>query len=309
MILTENGTVTETKTLTYNIIDENTSLSLEGTASNVIRTSDTITNLSGTATTFKDTSHTIDIEVNETTDNQGTFKDKDDVTNDDNVGSVAGFDSIIYGNNLDLGTWHFEGTNHTTNPYLNGTEFHTVTRRFQFRPDSTFIGNLRAGEVRYSTLTVKTLNGTDTISSQTFTIAIYRSDLNPNFKISIANSTINEGETAMFTITADRNPGTSPVTIHYIPTNTVGSFLSGTSDSSTSKPVIFQSQGSNTWTGTLEVETNNNSGDETHGVITVVLDESTTTYTTATAPDNTASVSITDLSTPTISIAARPKHC
>ena len=305
VILTENGTVTETKTLTYNIIDENTSLSLDGTASNVIRTSDTITNLSGTATTFKDTSHNIDIEVNETTDNQGTFKDKDDVTNDDTVGDVAGFDSIIYGNNLDLGTWHFEGTNHTTNPYLNGTEFHTVTRRFQFRPDSTFIGNLRAGEVRYSTLTVKTLNGTDTISSQTFTIAIYRSDL-PNFKISIANSTINEGETAEFTITADRNPGTSPVTIHYIPTNTVGSFLSGTSDSSTSKPVIFQSQGSNTWTGTLEVETNNNSGDETHGVITVVLDESTTTYTTATAPDNTASVSITDLSTPTISIAAAP---
>ena len=70
--------------------------------------------------------------------------------------------------------------------------------------------------------------------------------------------------------------------------------------------MTFQSQGSNTWTGTLEVETSNNSGDETHGVVTVVLDESTTTYTTATAPDNTASVSITDRNTPTISIAAAP---
>ncbi len=314
VILTENGTVTETKTLTYNIIDENTSLSLEGNASNVIRTSDTITNLSGTATTFKDTSHTIDIEVNETTDNQGTFKDKDDVTNDDTVGSVAGFDSIIYGNNLDLGTWHFEGTNHTTNPYLNGTEFHTVTRRFQFRPDSTFIGNLGAGEVRYSTLTVKTLNGTDTISSQTFTIAIYRSDL-PNFKISIANSTINEGDTAIFTITADKNPGSTPVNVNYIPSDTVGEFLRVSDGASgtprPNSPVTFQPQGNNTWTGTLPVRMrNNNNMDETHGIVTVVLNESTTTYTTATAPDNTASVSITDRNTPTISIAAPlPRHC
>ena len=305
VVLTENGTVTETKTLTYNIVDENTSLSLDGTASNVIRTSDTITNLSGTATTFKDTTHTFAIEVNETTDNQGTTKSN--VTNDDTVGSVAGFDSKVYGNNLDLGTWYFEETDHTTSAYLNGTEFHTVTRRFQFRPNSTFIGNLNAGEVRYSTLTVKTLSGSDTISSQTFTIAIYRSDL-PNFKISIANSTINEGENAEFTITADKAPPNS-VTISYTPTNTVGNFLSGTADSPRQATLtnFTKTSGVDEWTDTFTVAMRaNNNTDETHGIVTVALNPSTTIYTTATAPDNSATVSITDLSTPSISIAAAP---
>ena len=318
VIITENGQVTETKTLTYSVVGSGVEFALEANESNVIRTptgssaSSVDDSITGTVNIFKNATHTYSIEASQTTTNTADSYTVGAV--DDNINTVGGFDSKTYGSDLTLGSWYVEERSGLTpTDYQADSNYHTITPKINFKPDATAIYELEEGEVRYSTLKIDIKGGSDsatasTFSSNTITVSIYRSDL-PNFKISIVNNTINEGQHAEFTITADRNPGSS-TTINYIPTNTIGDFLrvsDGASGSTRSTSVNFTAQNNNTWTAPLTVNMrNNNNTDDPHGKVTVLLNPSTTNYTTASAPDNTASVSITDLTTPTISIARAP---
>ena len=319
VIITENGQVTETKTLTYSVVGSGVNFTLDANESNVIRTpagssaSSVDDSITGTANIFKNATHTYSIEASQTTTNAADSYTVGAV--DDNINQDGGFDSKTYGSDLTLGSWYVEESSGLTpTDYQADSNYHTITPKINFKPNGAAIYALEEDAVRFSTLKIDIKGGSDpatapTFSSNTITVAIYRSDL-PNFKISIVNSTINEGQNAEFTITADQNPGSS-ATINYTPTNTVGDFLrvsDGASGSSRSASVNFTAQNNNTWTAPLTVNMrNNNNTDDTHGKVTVLLDPSTTNYTTATAPDNTASVSITDLITPTITIAQAPE--
>ena len=131
------------------------------------------------------------------------------------------------------------------------------------------------------------------------------------------------GVTAQFKITADKDPGSAPITVNYVPTNTIGNYLEESNDQdgnsrmsgvSRSVDVLFeQTPGQNEWTGTFDVAMRNiDNIDAAHGMVTVVLDPITgpvtsATYTTALAPDNTAkTVIIHDQDTPIISITPAP---
>ena len=230
----------------------------------------------------------------------------------------AGFEAKVYGTQASFyGKWYFEVTDVSPTNYGTSTGFHTVMRNFRFEPNASQINQLQPpGEVRKSTLTVKLMRGSEVISTERFTVVIYRAD-KPNFTIANA-SAVNEGDSAQFTITADRDPGSSPVTINFTPSNTNGEYLKITDSNGTSQPsgrsrtddVMFSPSGA-VWTGTLPIETVANTNDQENGLITVVLDEVTSSltsldYTTSPAPDNSATVAVNDLSKPEISIAPAP---
>ena len=249
-------------TLTYTISGDTLSLSLDANISNVIRDPDgtaTFTDIDGTVTAFKKETDTFDISVRQTTNNDGTFGLDGDPSTTTNMD--AGFDSKVYGTQASFyGKWYFEATDATSTDYGTSSGFHTVTRNFQFEPNASQINQLLPGEVRKSTLTVELLRGTDVILTETYSIAIYRAD-KPNLTIANA-SAVNEGTTAQYTITADRDPGSSPVTIKFTPSNTIGTNLKTTDSNNMSQPsgesrtddVTFSPSGA-VWTGSLPVET------------------------------------------------------
>ena len=302
-------------TLSYIIEGEDVSISLASN-SNVIRATSsttTIPDINLTMTAHKKPGDTYSFEFLEFQNDTSSSRLRDIASETSN--SAVGFMADVYGENFVYGNWYFENTGTTTTDYGTNTGFQTDSRRLVYRPKTNDIKQLDDGSVRELRVTINLQRGSNTISSTTYTIVIYKADL-PNFTISDATA-IDEGGTAQFTITADRNPGSS-VTINYTPTNTTGSYLKTTDDSGTSQPsgdsrstsVNFgPAQGSTTeWTGTLEVETVANDNDEPPRTITVVLDPVTgsiasAAYTAALAPDNSATVTINDLSKPEISIA------
>ena len=274
----------------------------------------TFADINGTANAFKNTTDRFSIEVMETTTNQAEPTTTGAVSSATNMD--AGFESKEYGTNLTLGTWYFEESDGSSTSDQVDANFHIETRQFKFKPNATNIRNLSAGSVRYSTITIATTSGSNTTNMETMTIAIYRAEL-PNFTISVVNSSINEGDSARFKITADKDPGTSPITISITPTNTAGNYLEESNDSngnsrmsgdSRSVPVTFtQTPGQNEWTSTFDIAMRNiDNKDADHGLVTVVLDPITGSITSATyttTPDNSASVQIVDQDVPKISIA------
>ena len=306
----------EVDSLSYIMSGNNLTLSLDANNSSVIKAPDSATtfaDISGTATAFKKAVDGFNIEVMETTTNQAQPTTTGAVSSATNTD--AGFESKEYGTNLTLGTWYFEESDSSSTPDQIDANFHIETRQFKFKPNTTNIRNLVAGSVRYSTITISTTSGSNTIDTKTLAIAIYRTDL-PNFSISVVNSTINEGDSAQFKITADKNPGSSPVTINITPTNTAGNYLEESNDSngnsrmsgdSRSVPITFsQTPGQNEWTSTFDIAMRNiDNIDADHGWVTVILDPITgpvTSSTYTTSPDNSAKVQIIDQDVPKISI-------
>ena len=309
-------------TLSYIIEGEDVSISLNPNNSNVIRATSsttTIPDINLTMTAHKKPGDTYSFEFLEFQNDTSSSRLRDIASETSN--SALGFMADVYGENFVFGNWYFENTGTTTTDYGTNTGFQIDSRRLVYRPNTNDIKQQLNvdGSVRELRVTINLQRGSNTISSTTYTIVIYKADL-PNFTISDATA-IDEGGTAQFTITADRDPGSSPVTISYTPTNTTGNHLKTTDDSGTpqpskqsgrsrSTPVTFSpAQGSTTeWTATLEVETVANDNDEPPRTITVVLDPVTGSiasagYTAALAPDNSATVTINDLSKPEISIA------
>ena len=310
------GSAPETKALTYTIVDESLALALDqGSSSEVIVRSDnaTISDISGTATTLKRTTDTFSVQVTETIPSQSPTTGTASTTVDT---TTAGFDAKQYGSNLTLGSWYFaeDDTDVTTDPA--NSNFHTVSRRFVFKPNSTNINALQSGDTRTLTLTIKTMRGTDTINTETLTVTI-RKSTKPNFTIIAVFGTINEGGTATFEVSSDLDPGSTPIDLNYIAFekdfDTTAKYLpDGIHNVSQPVRLTFTNPpgGDNLWTDTFTVVMKTADDNDTKpGEITVTLQPvaSNLAYTVATAPNNSTKVTVNDLTTPTITIADAPR--
>ena len=230
--------------------------------------------------------------------------------------TTAGFDAKQYGSNLTLGSWYFaeDDTDVTADPA--NSNFHTVSRRFVFKPNSTNINALQSGDTRTLTLTIKTMRGTDTINTETLTVTI-RKSTKPNFTITAVSGTINEGGTATFEVSSDLDPGSTPIDLNYIAFekdfDTTAKYLpDGIHNVSQPVRLTFTNPpgGDNLWTDTFTVAMKTADDNDTKpGEITVTLQPvaANLAYTVATAPNNSAKVTVNDLTTPTITIADAPR--
>ena len=136
-------------------------------------------------TATKQSGDTFEIEVEETNTNAGA------VTAGMNGAAVdtsfTDFTSKQYGTNLTLGKWYFEESDATTTEIPGHTESSIVTRNFRFVPDDSAIGGLTGGEVRYSTITVKVMRSSNVVSTESYTVSIYKAD-KPVFTISAVDT-------------------------------------------------------------------------------------------------------------------------
>ena len=161
--------------------------------------------------------------------------------------------------------------------------------------DDTDIGE-RTGQIEVTILdddaTEKTyLVATD--GTQSARATILDNDA-PELKITAGDPvTEGDGNTANFTITS-QVPVTS-LTINYTPEST--NFIESGSGQPISTPNPIDFSGVGPYTATLPITVHNDGNAESDGTISVTLNEETvpaTTYTVASAPDNSASVNVTD---------------
>ena len=221
-IITSNSNEIEKDILTYQVIDYGTTFALTTSGSNEITVDSGTTtygDVAGTATIFKGTAHTLSIETKETTSNQDTPTTPG--TDSANTNSDAVFTSKKYGENLSLGSWYVEevaGLTPVADPA--DSNFHTIMPRFLFRPDSTALLNLEINSIRKSTLTIKIVDGQDTIVTEEITVTITRGSpiVLPVFSIEVVTNIVGEGGTAQFKIVSDRDPGAGTFTVDYTPT-------------------------------------------------------------------------------------------
>ena len=324
VIITESGQSPETvETLTYTITGDKLEIALADGSSTVIKASDgrsAYSDIGATTTAFKSKTDRFQIATNETTTNSQT---PTRTGTDINTGITTPFQSKTYGNNLTYGAWYFEATDQTTTDYQADTTFHTATRRILFRPNVTNINELEIGDVRYSSIKVTTKRGSTDISTQTFTVAIFRTN-KPTFSIEAVNSTANEGGSAMFRVSSDIDPGDILYTVYYKPVNDTGTDASGNEYGNflhADDPVsgetreaglrFDESQSGDMWTQTFAVRMKAvDEDDEAHGAVTVTLNsftlDSTSPYTTAIAPKDSATVTVYDQTFPIISIENAP---
>ena len=310
------GSAPETKALTYTIVGDSLELALnQGSSSEIVVRTDnaTIPDISGTATAFKEENDTFSVAVTETIPGQNPTPGNEPTEVDT---TTLGYDSKQYGSNFSLGSWYFaeDDTNETADPA--NSNFHTVSRNFVFKPNSANINALQSGDTRTLTLTIKTMRGTDTINTETLTITI-RKSTKPNFTITAVTGTINEGGTATFEVSSDLDPGSSQIDLNYIAFekdfDTTAKYLpDGVHNVSQPLPLNFTNPpgGDNVWTDTFTVAMKTADDNDTKpGEITVTLQPvaANLAYTVATAPNNSAKVTVNDLTTPEITIADAPR--
>ena len=263
--------------------------------------------MDGTVTVTRQSGDTIVAEVKETNDNAGA-EDPGNGPLDDS--SFTDFNNAkVYGTDLMLGKWYFEDSDATTTNIPGHTERSIVTRNFKFVPDNSAIGNLTDGEVRYSTITVKVMRSSNVISTESYTVSIYKAE-KPVFRIFATDNSksINEGGTITLNVVADADPGTTAVPIKYVPTNSKGLFLTtGDHNAEKDDSVTFTpDSGSSppTWSGTFDFDLrNDNENDETDGIIVIKLKEPDASISSAnyvTDPNNVAIVEVKDLTVPRI---------
>ena len=300
----ETSITDETDTISLIITSEGINFTLDDNNSNIIKTtgsSPSIDDIDGTVTVTKQPADTFEIEVKETNNNAG------DETLGMNGASVdasfTDFDSKVYGTNLMLGKWYFEESDATPINIPGQTTETIVNHNFRFVPDDSVIGGLTAGDVRFSTITVKVMRSSNAISTESYTVAIYKAD-KPLYTISAVDTSVNEGESVTLKVTTDVDPTaiTNP-SVKYTPKNTIGSFL--TAETSVTEPLTFVADsGSSTWSDEFELQLrDDNSKDETDGIITIKLDAPNSSISSAnyvTDPSNVAIVEVKDLTVPVI---------
>ena len=305
-----SGSNAETDTISYIIVGEDIQIALDDNNTNIIDASSatTFSNVDSTLTTSKQSGDTFAIEVKETTDNAGTYS----AVNLTKAGtnSDAGFSADQY--DLNLGKWFFATADTDAVAIPGYSTNSTVSRKLRFDPDDSAITGLSTGEVRYATITVKTMRSTTEINSVTFTVAIYRSD-KPIFTISAVDTAVNEGESVTLKVTTDTDPSSSSFDVKYTPTNVKGSLSTETSITETAVTFTADS-GSNpqTWSKEFEFQLRgNNSVDEENGIVSIKLDRIMDALTNAnidytTDPNNTATISVKDLTVPKITFVDAP---
>ena len=312
------GTESETDILSYFVLgtDSNLTLALDSNSSNQITVVDgtaSLADVTSTATGKKLELDEFDIAVTESTDNSGTLITTTQ-TNSTTTNMTAGFESLEYGTNLSLGSWYFAEDNSTT--FLNETVLESIQRKILFKPNLAAIKALSANETRFSRITVSIKRKAATLTTQQFTVNMTRK-IFPSFSITAVNSTIDEGGTAQFKISSDRNPGTTAITIPYTLTNSTGTYYTIPNDDagnpqtsiSKSASVPFTPDG-NVWSGTFQLSLRAKDNiDEPDGMISVVLTQTdasntATKYVVSTVPsEDRAAVTIKDLTTPVITIS------
>ena len=226
VIITESGQSPEiVETLSYTITGDKLEIALDSDSSTVIKASDGKTSypdIGATATAFKGKNDTFSIVVTETISGQTPTTDSVGTTDT----TTAGYDTNKYDSNLSLGSWYFEATDQPITVYQSDTTFHTATRRILFKPHVSNINNLTIGDVGYSSIKVTTKRGNTDISTQTFRVAIFRTN-KPTFSIEAVSSTANEGGSAMFRVSSDIDPGDTLYTVYYKPVHDTGTDASG----------------------------------------------------------------------------------
>ena len=184
-----------------------------------------------------------------------------------------------------------------------------VSRKITFIPDATAINGLSAGDVRYATITIKTMRNATEVDSETFSVAIYTA-MHPVFSIEAVTDSVNEAGTAQFKATTTSDPGTGSHSAMFTATNIKGSYLK-TADLNTSKPVSLtftadQQQNPTSWTSNtfdLALRADNSTDEENGDNCTVSLDRATgdiSSATFTTDPNSVASVAVKDLTVPVI---------
>ena len=191
-----------------------------------------------------------------------------------------------------------------------------VARKILFRPKTDAIANLPAGATRTSTITVSVGDGT-TVVSNTFSVTINRVNT-PVLTISPPVETVVEGGMLAFIVTADANPGSSPVSVNFTANQTSGDYIN--SDTTSSDHIIpgmsesvditfTEVTGTNTWTAPLPIPLRAaDTDDETSDTITVELGQPAMDagYFVAKSPANEATATVFDADVAALSIADAP---
>ena len=155
----------------------------------------------GTLTIYKKKTNSLTFEVSEialatTTGTQGT-----------NLTTVNGFQTYEWGANLTYGKWYIENSDFESTNDPDNTDYHTVTRRIRFVPDSMGINGLVSGAVVYFSqidVSIRESTATSTVvKSESITINLRRY---LGIAISSSTTSINEGERISFRITSDFTP-------------------------------------------------------------------------------------------------------
>ena len=317
--ITKSGqsTPAETDILTYIIDGRGVNFTLDSSSSTIEApaTEIVLNDVEGSANIFYKAGDTFSITAAETTTNSATPETPGTVTTTSNSG--AGFASDQYVTDLTLGSWYF-AENDTAPPVADGldSDHLLVARKILFRPKTDAIANLPAGATRTSTITVSVGDGT-TVVSNTFSVTINRVNT-PVLTISPPVETVVEGGMLAFIVTADANPGSSPVSVNFTANQTSGDYIN--SDTTSSEHIIpgmsesvditfTEVTGTNTWTAPLPIPLRAaDTDDDTSDTITVELGQPAMDagYFVAKSPANEATATVFDADVAALSIADAP---
>ncbi len=302
----ETSVTGEADTISLIITSEGINFSLDDSNSNIIKatgSSPSVDDMDGTVTAITQSGDTFEIEVKQTTDNAGTEMTG---TNGDTANMDAGFSSKVYGTDLSLGKWYFEESDASTTNIPDHTTNSIVTRNFKFIPDDSAIGTLSAGEVRYSTITVKQMRSTSPVSTESYTVSIYKAD-KPVFIITAVDTSVNEGESATLKVTTNTDPGANSIDVKYTPINStyLASSVHNTSQTAGLTFELDTASSPQTWSKEFELSLRTaNTIDEADGIITIKLDAPNVAIAAndkyVTDPSNVAIVEVKDATVPTI---------
>ena len=270
----------EVDVLTYIIDGSSVAITLDENISATISASNTtavINDITGSATIFGLSTDTLSIEATQTTTNQDTPTTSGTVSTTSNMD--AGFASNQYITDLSLGSWYFAEAN-TGSSVADGldSDYEKISRKILFRPKVSAITGLTPGSTRKSTLTIKTMRGTNIVTSLTFTITIIIDNL-PTISIHAPENDVTEGGELKYIVTVSFDPGSAINTSYTVSEETEGTtvYLDTTQTTDSAIPVALNFtrqlfQGSMTWLDKIPVQLRTADGiDARHGKIKVTL--------------------------------------
>ena len=184
----------------------------------------------------------------------------------------------------------------------------------EFRKDATAFMSISDKNI-IAELEITITSASNTIETDTLTYFLNI----PTFSISAVSDSVNEGGMAQFKVTSDVNPGTDTYSVRFAPTNTVGDYLdvsAGASGIPRSESITFQANtimgGGTEYSNTFPVNMREiDNANTATGTVTVELYPiadagGNKLYAVASAPNNSATVSVEDQNTPQLTISNAP---
>ena len=300
-----NSTAVDTQTLSYTFTSQTeTEISLGSGVSNtgaivVVGGETSFSTISRTATIYKESAHTLTVEAVERR-NTHTGSPTTITGTNSTVSNAIGFDSKTYGMNFTYGNWYFEevAAGNTAGDPVN-TDFHSITSKIRFRPDTNAIKAIGPNNEHKSELKITIKDGATVIATETITIELSR-PTGQILTITAVNSTVDEGSSnAIFEITSTQQTG-QPFSLYYTVTDP-GGYVHPTNS-----PATIRFQNSYTDRFTLPLRTRNNEDEDDNTVqIEIILNPSNSgAY--ARGATRTATITVKDIDVPRITIRNAP---